>query len=293
MKFYPNSEKDLEIDGNILHFYFFDYDKNKPFVFFLHGLRADTSRNLPIIKEANKKFNVISFDLPGFGKSSSYERKENYVEYCAKLLPKIFKELQAPRDKTVLFGASNGANIIVDFALRNETSDFRTIVLFAPIYSYKFLSMNKNYKRFVDWFTVKMAKGGTLNKIIQKGCSTDWTFNVFSKMTEPDCRKSREVLDYERSQWRLMTMQHWGKTLYDFLHIDLTESSIVLENKNIIFVYPEKDQYLDIPKTVESFSRMFPHAKLAYYPSDKHIPRGDFMKHEGINKAIQNVLEQA
>lgn len=295
MKFSPNTEQDFEIDGHNLHFYFYDFNPENPCLMMLHGLRSDTARMLPIINLIKHRYNVISLDLPGFGKSGLFDSEgkfvnDNYIEICSKLLKEILHTLELQEKDVVAVGISNGANIIVDYLHKNDV-EFRKIVLFAPIYSNKYLSMSPVFRRFVKFLTKQTTENRAGGRLFQRIISSDKLFNTFAKTIDKKSRHDESILNYERSQWRLMTIQHWGRTLKDFLTTDYTTSERVFPNRNVIFIYPHHDQYLDVEKTVGKFQLMFPNSEVVYYNSQEHIPRGDFMEDKEAGESIRNLVQ--
>jgi pimeloyl-ACP methyl ester carboxylesterase len=295
MNFIPNSELDIEIDGSKLRFYFYDFNPENPPLLILHGLRADTNRVLPIINLIKHRYNVISFDLPGFGNSKNFEeskyQNKNYIEYNSSILQEIFTILGSDSKELAVLGISNGANILLDFKQKNQDSYFQKIVLFAPIFSYQYLSMKPSYKKFVDWITDQTMGEKWAGKLLQKIILNDTLCNIAFKVFDKKSRKDKAILDYERSQWRLMTMKHWGKTLHDFLRIDYSAIHSIFKDE-VTFVYPQHDQYLDVEKTVEEFKKQFPNANFLYFDSDQHIPRGNYMENKTAGKSIEDLINK-
>ncbi len=296
MKYPPNTEIDLKIKGINIHTFFFKYNSSNPYLFILHGLRADTSRNLSLIKLLQDKYNVISIDLPGFGKSRNSSWKliqENYIEYCSSLLNEIFEQLEIEETKNlILVGISNGSNIILDYLINNQNMEFKKIVLFAPVYSNKLLSMPIWYKTFVYAFSRYLSKDKFISKTVQAIVSSDKIFNFIAKTIDPKSAKSSGTLQYERNQWRLMTMQHWGKTAYDLLSTDYLNKNIKLKNPSVTLIFPENDQYINVKATVNEFNKMFLNPKIIYFDSQEHVPRGDYMEDEQAGESIKKIIEE-
>lgn len=292
MEYKSNTEQIIKIGGEEIYFRFFDFNPENNYLIVLHGLRADTSRMLPLISILKTNYNVIACDLPGFGKSSARTLNGSYIEFSSNLLTSILREFNLHSAQTALLGLSNGANIIIDHILRNPEKMWAKVVLFAPIFSNKYLSMKPLFRKFVFTLSSNLAKGGVGAEIFTKLIRNDSIFNIFCKIADKSSREDKRILEYEREQWRLMTMQHWGKTLWDFLNIDLSHHKTKVTLNNITFVYPRKDQYLDVTKTIEGFQSIFPEMKVEYMESDMHIPRGDYLEHPEAGASIRQLINK-
>jgi pimeloyl-ACP methyl ester carboxylesterase len=295
MTFKPNSYTYIKILNVDVYVEFFSYNPKNPTALILHGSRADTQRLLPFVNLLEHKYNIISFDFPGFGKSKSGVIKGvikgNYIEYCAEVLDLVIKELQLIPQETTIFGISQGANTIIQYLLQYPTQSFLKCGFMGPIYSYKYLSMKPTYKRFVYWLTSTLKKDGFVNKIFQGAINSKRFFTVLMILFDWECLTNKSVREYERSQWQLMTTQHWGSTLLDFLSIDLSKITTVLPSKNTTFVFPIKDQYLDIDSTVEGFKKLCPEATFSYFKAQKHIPRGNFVENKEFMESVREIVE--
>ncbi|MFW5719806.1 MAG: alpha/beta hydrolase [Candidatus Dojkabacteria bacterium] len=289
--FKPNSEEFLHLLNISIYTRFFSYQEERPFLVLLHGLRADTNRMLPLITILEEKYNVITLDQPGFGKSIACDSSQDYIEYCAELVAELLHQLKLPYDRTALVGTSHGANVIIKYLSNHPKHQFYKIGLVAPIFSYRFLSMSKPYKFFVYWIVKATAKGGAVCKFTQLIINSDTWFLRFAKLADKGSLRDKKIALYEMEQWRLMTLQHWGKSLADFLKTDLTTRKQAYNHKNVVFVYPEKDQYLDIHASVQGFKKLFPEAEFKTFKSDKHIPRGNFQENKEFMASIRAIVE--
>jgi pimeloyl-ACP methyl ester carboxylesterase len=292
MEFLPNTEKQLQILGSKVHIYFFKFNPKNPYMLMLHGLSADTNRMIGLIRELEGKFNVVSLDLPGFGRSREFETEENYIEYTSRFLSNLLDKLDIPKKELVLFGASNGANILINYLINHKSEELKKVILFAPIYSHKNLSMSKGYRLFVKWITLKSANGGIVSKSLQRIMDSGTLFDMFALIFDKDARKDREILEYQKNLWKLQSIKHWGKTLKDSLNVDYSDNNILIEDHNIIFIYPKSDQYLDVESTVINFKKMFPNSRILYYESVKHMPRKDFMSDPVVGPSIRRVIKE-
>lgn len=292
MIYHPNSEIDLTLSGIPVHTYFFNYNPKNPPAIILHGLRADTERTMPFINLLKDRFNIVCIDLPGFGKTKETGEFEDYTVYSARVFNELLKALELKDSETTVFGISNGANIAIQYLIEDENRSFIKLGLVAPIYSYEYLSMSPAFKHFVYWFAKSLMKKGFITKIVQKIISNDRAFLIFNKLLDREHGSNLEIARYEMVQWRLMSMQHWGKTLWDFLHIDLSKTQKVCKQKSIIFVYPKHDQYLDIKASIKGFQKLFPNAHFDYLESNKHIPRGNLESNLEFMQSVKTIVSK-
>jgi len=290
MNFESNTDKYIDCNGIPIYTRFFNYNPANPIAILLNGHRADIDRIMPIVTILEPNFNIIAFDLPGFGKSKQTHQFSNYIQYCTKILTYVIENLKLDTKEICLFGMSQGANIIIEYVMQNPDKGFKRLGLIAPIFSYKYLSMRKFYKIFVDWLTTNLGKGKLFAKTFQKGMDNKYLFPALMMMFDWECLTNRKVREYEKTQWKLMTMQHWGITLKHFLAIDYTSIKKSFNNKPITFVYPKKDQYLDIEQSVAGFRKMFPNAEFNYFDSQKHIPRGNFVENKEFMESMHNIV---
>lgn len=101
-------------------------------------MRADTQKILPLINLIQDRYNIIAFDLPGYGQSERYlSRKiiKNHIQFCSDLLIYLIKEFNISYSNLALFGISYGANIVLNAILQNRNfQKARKIGLFIPIF---------------------------------------------------------------------------------------------------------------------------------------------------------------
>lgn len=292
MQFKPQREVDIKFRDCGVRVFYYKEAKNCPKALILHGLRSDAARLNPVIKKLESRYSIIAPDMPGFGKSGNIGKFDNYIDYCCDFLDELILKLDLKPEELYLIGTSNGANIIIQNLLKHPDRKFWRICLLAPIYSYKYLSMSRRYKLFVYWFMNKMAKGGWINKQVQKIFDSDKTFMKVGKLLAKEDFKDPQIAEYEMRQWRLMTMQHWGKTLKDFLATDLTGTEKIIDQNDITLIYPRKDQYLQVDENINAFKKLIPNAKIEYLDATKHMPRGDFDNNPEFMKSIENLVSK-
>jgi pimeloyl-ACP methyl ester carboxylesterase len=257
----------------------------------IHGHRSDTKRMFPVIKFLEEKYNMICFDLPGFGKSKDCPKCENYIDLCAGLLDTFLKQMRLDTKEVFVVGISLGGNVLFNYLNDRRDVEFKKLGFVAPVYSYKHMGLKPALRTFVFWLTKNVKDGGLVARIAQWVIDSDRLFAFIVKRVDGEAYHSQDVIDYELSQWRLSTMQHWGKSLYDLLQMDYTTVTEPFSNHDVVFVYPNHDQYINAPESIDGFKRLFPKARFNYYPSDKHIPKGDFGSDPELLASMKKIVD--
>lgn len=111
----------LTIDDNFVSVLHWQYDKQMPFLVFLHDSLGciSTWKNFPLAVAKEVHCNLLVYDRVGYGKASSFkEQKRNklYLEKEADFLNKMLNELGI--EKAILFGHSDGGSIALIMAAK-------------------------------------------------------------------------------------------------------------------------------------------------------------------------------
>jgi pimeloyl-ACP methyl ester carboxylesterase len=110
-----------------INYAFYD-NKSDKCIIFLHGWGQNIDMMLPIAKPFIKKFNVLIFDLPGFGKSEEPKEVWSVYDY-ADMVNGLVKKLKI--NNPIMVGHSFGGKITIAYATKYKT---RKIVLLASPY---------------------------------------------------------------------------------------------------------------------------------------------------------------
>lgn len=242
-------------------------------------------------------------------KQSQHRRRNKYTAKQTSPDNKNSRTSTLNIQKINLFGISNSANTILTLMLnyKLDIKKIHKISLTAPIFSSNNISMSKSFHTFIMFFSKALFTFPPLALLSQKIVDSDLLFNTVAKILEQECRQNEQILEYERNSWRLMPMKLWARSVHDFLQIDLgtviennsqdKEKKQLLQNlKNkkdkLIFLYPKKDQYLEVQRNIQDFQKHFPEASYATYSSEKHIPRGDIFQDKAVMKMIGKMVEK-
>lgn len=123
----PHVEKFIEISGQKIPVWLYGNPKNPPIIF-IHGYLkgfSDYAGDLPH-RYLRKRFFVISFDLPGFGKSKNLKAENKGA------ISEIIKKFT--KGRIVLFGASYGGAVALRFASEYPEKVSKLIIAATPVY---------------------------------------------------------------------------------------------------------------------------------------------------------------
>lgn len=287
-----NSRDFIKLFGSEICFYRFGNDSKKPTALILHGVRADTDRILPLVELLRTRYNVITLDLPGYGFSRNYPipKGENYINFCVKVLKEFFLLLNLKPQSLTLVGSSLGANIIINLLIDSQELNFRKVGLIGPFYSESAMSISKFKRNFTLWYLREFARDRIPTKVFQFIVNNTVVFRFLLKLFDSECRKNLEILRYEIKEWRLMTIQHLAKSNLDILETDYSKVGFVLQKENLVFTYPEFDQYIDVGKSAKGFQKIFARAHFVTYRSREHMPRGNFIDDKTLMNEFEKII---
>lgn len=288
---YFMQEKVYMLAGINLHTFWFKQqkDSNKPWAITLHGLRNDTVKMLPIIKMILPYFNVISLDFPGYGKTTEYGDFTDYTDYGALILSELLKKLNLDPSEITILGGSYGANVAIQFLIKNPKLHFKRAGFLAPFFSKDNLSMQPNFRKKLIWICNQAGKGGLFSKVGQWIINNDLIFTSIIKLANKG-NTSAEHIAHEKRLWRICSFELWGKSISSLFTLDFSKFKGKILQKNITFIYPRKDQYLDVTACQTNFAKIFPHAIFKTYDSDNHMPKGDFGKNKEFMASIEKII---
>jgi len=108
------------------------FHKSKPTIVLIHGLSGSSSVWIPYEKKFNKKYNTLSIDLRGHGKSF---RPKKFSEYKIKKFSEdIYKIIKKEKlHKFILLSHSMGSLIALDF-LKKHKKTVKATIFVSPSY---------------------------------------------------------------------------------------------------------------------------------------------------------------
>ncbi|MDP3998477.1 MAG: alpha/beta hydrolase [bacterium] len=273
----------LTINGVKIHY--LSGGKGKPAVF-IHGHRSDAKRFQGLFSKVSKKYKIYAPDLPGFGKSeelASFHNLENYFPYVLGFIEKLNLK------RFTLIGASMGV-ILATLAAMEMPQKVEKAVFLAPVFDRSSFKIPRIKYLPIIFLLLAFPKSRFLVKLINGIIRNDRIFKRFLKFFLTSESQEPEVLDYEVKQWRVMDIKVWAQTLASLLTFRFPKKRVKIRAK-ALFIFPEGDQYLDIPKTIQNFAEIFPNYELLTIPGLKHMPKGE-LSQVLRNPAVRKVFDK-
>ncbi|MFA6027577.1 MAG: alpha/beta hydrolase [Patescibacteria group bacterium] len=126
MKEYIQPKKNIYYKANAIK-------KDRPTLLFVHGLSGSSSAFLPYEKKFKEKYNVVSLDLRGHGKSIKHNKYEEYtLSKFANDINDLIEYLKL--ENIILIGHSFGALIVLEF-LSSYQNKIKAVVFLSPNYA--------------------------------------------------------------------------------------------------------------------------------------------------------------
>lgn len=277
------SDHYIDINGVKIHYLIIG--KGPPAVF-IHGHRSDAKRFQGLFATVGKKYKIYAPDLPGFGKSgelATFHNLENYFPYILGFIKKMNLK------RVTLIGASMGVTLAAMVAMEMPQKIEKAVFL-APVFDRSSFKIPKLKYLPVIFLLLSFPRSRFLVKLINGIIRNDKVFKRFLKFFLPPEAQGPETLDYEVRQWRVMDIKVWAQTLASLLTFRFPVKRVEIKAKTL-FIFPEGDQYLDIPKTVQSFAEIFPNYELLMIPGLKHMPKGELSQILD-NPAVRKVIDK-
>ena len=109
-------EEDVSIGGYTVHIYRTRLRKNFRTIVFVHGIGASTEYFFPLCEALSSKYNIVAFDLPGYGRSSKSSQTLT-IEQLSRVVEKVIAQMVA--QDCVVLGHSMGCQILAHMLRRN------------------------------------------------------------------------------------------------------------------------------------------------------------------------------
>ncbi|MEI6581038.1 MAG: alpha/beta hydrolase [bacterium] len=120
--------KEFFFEEKGLYYRINDFKPNRPTLVFVHGVYGSSSAWVKHEKEFLNKYNLLSFDLRGHGKSRVYKNYEDYsIENFVEDLNALIKFLKIKN--FILISHSMGSLIVLDFLLKYQRKVLGAVLL--------------------------------------------------------------------------------------------------------------------------------------------------------------------
>jgi pimeloyl-ACP methyl ester carboxylesterase len=184
---------DFEYKGNL--FYKFYDTKSSQTLVFLHGFSLDHRMWQPQIDHFSSKYNVLVYDLRGFGKSSLPTQEYSHYDDLLNLLMHLNVK------KVHLVGLSMGGRVAIDFTLEHP-SYVKSLTLFDTSLG--------GYKSEVDW------KIQVINNDIESA-KKEWINHPVFKysLNNPETKSKLDLMLNDYSGWHWLNGKNYEQVISD------------------------------------------------------------------------------
>ena len=247
--------------------YFYLHGRGKPLLF-LHGHRSDALRWKGIILFLGKKFKVYAPDLPGFGKSPPFINKKHSMENYALYLNELVSLLDLKN--YYLFGGSMGGIIALKMLLRQPKIWPQKLILVGTPY-------DRQYWKIPLWGKLCLFLGRKIPSLLnlgQKIVNCDPLFSRLLSLSFPKEARKKEIIEYEKKQWRVMPLWLWFETMEETLKVNFSQETEKITTPTLIF-NSQKDQYFQRKETLRGLKKLCPNSKIFLLPFPEHVPKGE------------------
>lgn len=231
-----------------------EFDNNKKTLVFVHGVSGSSSAWLPYEKKFQDRYNVLSFDLRGHGKS---EKPLGYQSYKIELLADdIFSLLQKLNiSKCIIISHSFGSVIVLSFLSKYQNL-VEKVVLLSPQYDVSRMLAAKIAKPFIFGFS----------KLLPNTKSNKPTKHIdYSKyLNSGDWNIPRTIADVTNTGIRVY--------LYCAMQTYLFNGERILEKINTptLIIHGRKDSIFPIRYAIE-INHKIKDSKMAIIENSDHI----------------------
>lgn len=239
---------------------------------FVHGVSGSCSAWLPYEKIFENKYNVLTYDIRGHGKSKKFS---NYADYEMKYFAKDIHDLVSYLNisKFVIISHSFAAPIALEYIKL-----FRETVL-ATVFLSPMTNLNKNFSTKIMRSILRLTKLFNLFSFNpRKGGHVDYT----KHLNTTDWNIKRNYADIKNTTFRIY--------LYCLRQsFNLTEQEYALEKINMptLIVHGEKDGCVPVKNSI-IMSQKIQNSKLVIIPDIDHIVVLNKVKE--VLEAIENFL---
>ena len=258
---------------NSLYYKVNDFEPNRPTLVFIHGLSGSSSAWIPYEKIFENKYNVLTFDIRGHGKSKKFPLYSNYeIKHFAEDINDLVTYLNI--SKFVLISHSFGTLIAAEYIKQCPKKVLANIFL-SPIFGLEKGLMAKitrpllKLSRVLDLFPGKLKPGHQVDYTKHPN-STDWNLK-------------RCYADVSNTTLRVY--------LYCLSQSMLIEQEYFLEKIKIptLIVHGAKDTMAPAKNSI-ALSKKMENVELVLMPNADHIVVLNNIKE--VSEAIESFLEK-
>ena len=265
--------KELFFHKNSIYYRTNDFQSGKPTLVFVHGLSGSSSAWVEYEKKFNGKYNILSLDLRGHGKSIKFK---NYRDYEIKKFAEDINELivHLNLDKFTLISHSFGTLIALEFLAQHQNLVVSSVFLSPSFCPKKQKAANiirpviKFFAKLFDVFSASGKTGGHVDYSKYKN-SGDWNIR-------------RMFADIRNTSWRI-SLYCLGQS-YDFDR----ESFLSKINMPVLLMHGKNDTIFPAENSVVMSEKIKNSRLILLDDTDHIIVLNNFPE---VSEAIENFVK--
>lgn len=243
--------------------------KNKNSIIFIHGIAGTSETFINQIKLFEKKFSIISIDLPGYGKSPQIKNITitNYADTIYKFL--LYKNINKP----ILIGHSLGGMIVQEIITKN-VNFAKAAVLVAT--SAKFGSIDESWQNnFINLRLAPLDIGKTMRDI-----STQSITNIMAS------NSNKKVIKFASKLMGSISENTYRSAIKSLIGFDLRHKLQDIKIPTLLIAGKEDIQAPS--KTMKSMSKKIKYSQFVEIKNCGHLIHLE--KPEIFNKSIKDFI---
>jgi len=242
-----------------------------PKILFIHGHRSDALRFKGLFKSISEIAKVYAPDLPGCGKSPPYRTKWHSMRNYALTLQQFIEKLDL--NKITLAGGSMGGMIALYLYPFLSSRINKLILLGTPASSSFFKAHYYKYRRMLKPGSL-LLRTKLFPWVAQKIINSNLIMDYLMKRHFPPEATTKEIIEYEKKQWRTMRFSVWMQTMIDALNFHPSDKKLKI-NVPTLIVETKDNQYYDTQRNLALLTSIAPNHQIIFLPWETHVPKGD------------------
>lgn len=231
-----------------------NFTPSKQTIVFIHGVSGSSSAWVLYENKFKDKYNIISFDLRGHGKSHRYKEYKDYeIDEFTEDLNQLLKCLNI--EKFIIISHSYGTFVALEFISKYEKSVIASIFL-SPNYNVNIMPSSRPFKKFID--IVTKIKLPIYDKKIRKHID----YSKYLNTSDFNIKRTIADLDNTGLQVYLMSTKQLFKLNYEKLLSKI--------NIPVLIISGDKDTIFPI-KYAKEMTEKIPNSKMITIKNTDHI----------------------
>lgn len=261
---YLDLQKDQENNGEKIHqqrIFYSDTIHGTDILLFVHGWFLDSSIFTPYITDLQKNYRIISFDLPGHGKSSQEKNHEYNLLIAFRALKELVNMLSKDSNSITLVGFSVGSFLSLKLSLFYPKL-VDQLILISPLVTLNSFEKDIAVLEKLDspFFTIALFMRALFlqfpfNELVQDQYPLH-NINFFKRIKKFQILRKTHSTD--------AAIQY----IFGFHNVSI-ESLIKNNNKPTLLIYGTQDPFIS-KESLAEYTRNMSHARLTNFDNASH-----------------------